>query len=1642
MIKTAAKKTRDATIVLEDKPNWVRLPATSAPTSFPAQSNKQDLPYGELTWENYERLCFRLAGDDAEVEHWALYGRQGQSQEGIDIFARKAGSAKYTCWQAKKHKSVTATLVKSLVTIFLKGDWSKNTDHFYVCFQESIQDTKVQREIEVQSAILSAQGITFIPIGSVEMSLRLKDRADLVLDFFGRHWAEAFCGPEAVSHFGERLDGLDTAKLRAELLAIYSGCFQTLDPGVGPIPLTGPHHPLPLLQRFVEPDIEYRENLASIKADEVVTGSGNERRDAIPESQKIQSSSRSSSATALRRPLSNWASEGAQVAIIAPGGFGKSSFLRALALSLLSEGDLFPSLTRRWGDRIPIYLPFATWTRLFSDGSGDVSLSDAIKHWLKRFNPSGELQRLITESLKDNRLLLLIDGLDEGANPYASRSARALLDSFIKTHGIDAVLTSRPSGIDKLGALDPMWRTGRMAELSKDQQKQLALIWYRHIKPPVDVDSKANQDSYEHVIEREVDDFFITLSGRGMLEPLAGIPLLLTGLIALAMKHVSLPRSRFDAYDELVKLLLEEHPRRRASAAQQGTARSIVQAEPALVRRALSYLAYKCRDTGATPGIPVVEAKKFLVEYLQSLEGAGLPAADAISAANELLTIDAETTGLLVQRSPDEIGFLHAIFEEHLAGCHAVTFPIDDQKKLIIEKSGDERWLNVLLAMLRGINRRNEVEMLIRASREAATDPVTQVLTRRLATEVAFGDFSCPPQYAQEIAREAFDVIETGGWTPERIGLLSIALEAGWNAPVSPLLKERLGQWFPDSIQYRQNVYAGMTDWPRDDALKQCLWRGLFCDDLTNKRAASIALARAFKSDSTIGDQLAALVRAPADAETTSVALLALQYGWGDHVQLATLADEAKKSGSIPVHLAGIRCSIALGTHTDADLGVLLDFAKNERGFHNWVGDVTPALIEGWPHDDRIYKLAAETIQTERHNGPIDRDIAKSYALHAAQFDDVKDAEVAESIRRDQFFLKSFGGGYFRNGDYRKNVLAAVDYRIEKASEHSQNDVAQMAVVVKTPAAKARLIKDLQGKDRWIFWPVWGLLEGWGMSDPEVSAVLTPLLTKPPKEQNLFAHYIPDIEPDRAKARQYLIEIGREDKLERLDMLVRGFKKLGADYTDDETVELLLKHSFGQRGIFDATDELIGGFGTHPKVRELARERIKEVDCPWQSLVEAYGNDIEFRQVIFSRLNSLPASLRGSFVSVAARKTADAIYLERVSQWPVEANAEIRVQASVAYNSAIKLDQKKVQPAIEYLKKEGTSIGPWMDQRRQAALTGFIALGREEVFASLEPDHGQKSVDVDFYYPENGTAIAYIARNWEGLSKAFSGQIVDRLNKHNSSEWYMWQFIAPYVLESVAARSEFIDYCGRETKILSSQALEALSRALPKSALLQEHCERIFFRQAPTDVNSTPYDVERCKIIGGQIIGRQFQSHSGLLAELEKRIAYGDTAGVVGISVGWPQSPLLRECLDNALAAQWKNHSFGFVAAIHLAGIAGTTEQFKDIFFELLRRSEGHSREFLEYCVAPTLDRLKADPALVQYSLKAIVTDNADFKASMPRLLASAIGLTDELRSLCNRELTEQHSEKSIPLSGLDIIAGKVRTVSDALMDTLISASV
>ena len=68
----------------------------------PVATRTQTLPFDQLTWQDFEKLCHRLVRTGSSVENCQQYGVPGEAQSGIDIFARIKGAAKYAVYQCKK----------------------------------------------------------------------------------------------------------------------------------------------------------------------------------------------------------------------------------------------------------------------------------------------------------------------------------------------------------------------------------------------------------------------------------------------------------------------------------------------------------------------------------------------------------------------------------------------------------------------------------------------------------------------------------------------------------------------------------------------------------------------------------------------------------------------------------------------------------------------------------------------------------------------------------------------------------------------------------------------------------------------------------------------------------------------------------------------------------------------------------------------------------------------------------------------------------------------------------------------------------------------------------------------------------------------------------------------------------------------------------------------------------------------------------------------------------------------------------------------------------------------------------------------------------------------------------------------------
>jgi hypothetical protein len=78
--------------------------------------------------------------------------------------------------------------------------------------------------------------------------------AATLAEFFGRIWAESFCGSEAVDRLGTRLDAGQVGDLRDQMQRFYMAMFDVTDSGMIGLRQAGAPR-LAVRDRFVLPDV-------------------------------------------------------------------------------------------------------------------------------------------------------------------------------------------------------------------------------------------------------------------------------------------------------------------------------------------------------------------------------------------------------------------------------------------------------------------------------------------------------------------------------------------------------------------------------------------------------------------------------------------------------------------------------------------------------------------------------------------------------------------------------------------------------------------------------------------------------------------------------------------------------------------------------------------------------------------------------------------------------------------------------------------------------------------------------------------------------------------------------------------------------------------------------------------------------------------------------------------------------------------------------------------------------------------------------------------------------------------------------------------------------------------------------------------
>lgn len=610
-------------------PPWLLAPVAREHRP-PVRPQATLLPVGELDPADFERLCLALAREDGEPEACRLYGTRGQAQDGIDLYARLR-NGRYATYQCKRYEKVIGSDIRNAVAAFREGDWLRRSERFVFCTSHAAVRTEHTEEIERQTCALRDDDVAFEVWDAEELSRRLKMRPRIVLDFFGRPWVDAFCTEQLPDR--DRLDAGEIARLRARLREFYAGLFTRQDALVD--------DGTPVSERFVEPDVLRVRHLRQEQGAGVSpepSGAGDRDRRPPQALTGTVDALLSERVGALE-----WLQTCRRTLLLGGAGSGKSTLLRWLCLELLAEEPETVGPAARDGAFIAVWLPFGRWVAAIAGGDRDLSLPGLLRRFFAAY-AADDVWRLVEAGLHDDRLMLLVDGLDEWSDASAADIAADRLQQYLLQRSLPALAATRPEGLRVLRAVDPEWSTAELAPLSGEQQRRLL----ERLGAPAPAAAALLRET----------------TGAARLRRLARNPLLLGLMWRLQEGGVALPTDGQAVFAEFIRWLIRTQAPARRRIAEVDDPLDLDGDE---VEAALAALALAAQDS-PSPALPVAEARRAVAAFLADEAATGLTAPHARTQARLLIEQARGAIGVLSQLDDDHLIFAHRALQEHLAG--------------------------------------------------------------------------------------------------------------------------------------------------------------------------------------------------------------------------------------------------------------------------------------------------------------------------------------------------------------------------------------------------------------------------------------------------------------------------------------------------------------------------------------------------------------------------------------------------------------------------------------------------------------------------------------------------------------------------------------------------------------------------------------------------------------------------------------------------------------------------------------------------------------------------------------------------------------------------------------------------------------
>jgi hypothetical protein len=717
---------------------------------------------------------------------------------------------------------------------------------------------------------------------------------------------------------------------------------------------------------------------------------------------------------------------------------------------------------------------------------------------------------------------------------------------------------------------------------------------------------------------------------------------------------------------------------------------------------------------------------------------------------------------------------------------------------------------------------------------------------------------------------------------------------------------------------------------------------------------------------------------------------------------------------------------------------------------YRWRDLLVKALAYGWRGSVEVKKKCFDAIEKGRSafsyaRLSFDTEIAKAVLLIGFPQDDEVAKLFAREVLWDHIRLDNvlpsetdFFDLIGRQFPTHPVVIEAIDKWLVK-QERKDKSFFKAAMVGRTTIAKSVLLQSLDTQH--LPFAAQALLQGWGMQDPEVAGALINLARQTETEAAFCGEYLPDIISDRSESRRRLLELLSSQKHRAVPYVLAGLIRLGNTQGDTEVVDAALKLPSDCDGKHPALGNLIKGYSSDPRIRELAKAELTDPHGQLGVVASAYSNDEEFRLSILESVTPLPERLR----QLIAQRLGDAdddFTLSLLESYNSEVDVDARVQASISYHKRLKHSETVILPALEVLRKRIVSVDSEPLKTRHAALSGLIELQRLDVVKDVEDGFSDKRCRIPL---ERGRVLPSVSlqrlilKNWNYIHREFGGEFWDRFDAVEEREQRdFWYYFSAFADQHAEPQTELIKFLennrGADDSVYSAWPLLFLSRTAPQSQLLKDLClVALAGKDNKFEENS------EASVLAAELLVKNFNGDESIWQWLKSNIKdnYEDKVPeniILALSEGWPDTPEFDRI---AKVVDEKNQGLTYPTFMYLScrrdNAADVLTGLNNLLFWFERSDLSRNSQI----VRPLVRRLQEDDELLHLMI-AKLQDNPTptEKATYIQLIDQARGVT-AIRDWCVQESERQENGTMPPETGMDATQTEFAPVTHIILDAL-----